>query len=68
MTDTSKTVKDIVAEMRVLSEIQSGSSVTVTKELWEYICGLLEMRERQYQEVLQLAKKMCGMEVSCKEE
>lgn len=62
MSDKSKTVKDIVAEMRVLSAIQGGQSVTVTKELWEYLCGLLETRERQYQEVLQLAKEMCGME------
>lgn len=62
MPDTSKTVKDIVVEMRVLSAIQGGQSVTVTKETWEYLCGLLETRERQYQEVLQLAKKMCGME------
>lgn len=62
MSDTSKTVKEIVAEMRVLSAIQGGEFVTVSKELWEYLCGLLEIKERQYQEVLQLAKEMCGME------
>lgn len=68
MSDTPKTVKEIVAEMRVLAMMQNGNFVTVSKGMWECICGLLETRERQYQGVLQLAREMCGMEGACKEE
>ena len=47
MLDTSKTIKEIVAEMRVISMMQSGDFVTVTKGMWECICGLLETEEKK---------------------
>lgn len=62
MPDTSKTVKEIVAEMRVLSMMQNGDFVTVSKGMWECICGLLETEEKHYQDILKLAERMCGME------
>lgn len=59
MSDKLTVVQDVVLKMRSMAESHNGQTVTVSKDLWQFISDLLETTEKHYQEVLELAKKFC---------